>query len=202
MPGPIRPICLAAPRDKSISLPLVPGNRSLIRTITLFPVEINVTLTRVSQPQPLWAAVRASWSKRSPQAVRLPSKPAPYHDATPEAVAPTAGMARVGFAAGPRGFGLDPHAGIGNESANASHAAQGSLIDTVYGQPAAPGRRAGQRRRDLAFAFALALGLLALALAFAFGSAFFAFALTFGFALVFFFAGLAASGSALAPVMS
>ena len=64
---------LAAPRETSMTRPLWPGKRSLMRTTTLLPVESSVTRTFVPKAQVGWAAVRSSWSKRSPLDVRLPS---------------------------------------------------------------------------------------------------------------------------------
>ena len=43
-----------------------------MRTSTLRPVESRVTPTLVPKAKRSWAAVSASWSKRSPLAVRLP----------------------------------------------------------------------------------------------------------------------------------
>lgn len=72
VPGPIRPMRLAASRERSIARPLWAGKRSLTRTTTLLPVESSVTFTRVPKAQVGWAAVRSSWSKRSPLEVFLP----------------------------------------------------------------------------------------------------------------------------------
>lgn len=67
------------------------GKRSLMRTTTLLPVAVKVTFTRVPKAKLTWAAVRASWSKGSPLEVRFPSKPGPYHEATPSWTKPRGG---------------------------------------------------------------------------------------------------------------
>ena len=51
VPGPIRPMALAAPRERSIARPLWDGKRSLMRTTTLLPVAGKVTRTRVPKAQ-------------------------------------------------------------------------------------------------------------------------------------------------------
>ena len=51
VPGPMRPMAFAAPRERSMARPLCEGKRSLTRTTTLFPVAGKVTLTRVPNAQ-------------------------------------------------------------------------------------------------------------------------------------------------------
>jgi len=57
--------------------------RSLMRTMTDFFVFSSTTRTRVPNGRVGWQAVMAYMSKRSPLAVRWPSRTAPYHEATP-----------------------------------------------------------------------------------------------------------------------
>ena len=53
------------------------GPRSLMRTVTVAPVRAFVTSTRVPNGSVRCAAVSASGSNRSPEAVRLPASSAP-----------------------------------------------------------------------------------------------------------------------------
>src|SRR5690606_14506141 len=63
--------------------PLWNGPRSLIFTLTDFPVRWSVTVTTEPKGSVRWAAVMAFWSNRSPDAVFLPWNPGPYQDAPP-----------------------------------------------------------------------------------------------------------------------
>ena len=70
MSRPAIPSARAAPVDRSMQRPFTKGPRSLTRTVTLRPLECEVTVT--SEPNDLvrWAAVIALGFIRSPEAVR------------------------------------------------------------------------------------------------------------------------------------
>jgi len=59
------------------------GPQSLIRTRTARPLDRLVTFTTEPSGTTLEAAVISRAWKVSPEAVRRPSKPGPYHEATP-----------------------------------------------------------------------------------------------------------------------
>jgi hypothetical protein len=69
---PAIPSARAAPVDKSMQRPFTNGPRSLIRTVTLRPLECEVTVTREPNGLVRCAAVIAFKSIRSPDAVRPP----------------------------------------------------------------------------------------------------------------------------------
>src|SRR5213593_3501381 len=75
----------AAALDTSIIRPHTKGPRSVTRTTTERPLARLVTRTRVPSGNDGCAAVIARASKRSPLAVGLPWKSAPYQEATPTA---------------------------------------------------------------------------------------------------------------------
>ena len=70
---PSKPSTRAAPLDRSMHRPLTNGPRSFIRTVTLRPVEWDVTVTRDPNGLDRWAAVSAPGFIRSPDAVRPPA---------------------------------------------------------------------------------------------------------------------------------
>src|SRR5206468_3505288 len=69
---PEKPIARAAAGVRSITRPRTNGPRSLIRTITDWPLRRFVTRTRVPNGRDRWAAVIASLRTRSPDADRRP----------------------------------------------------------------------------------------------------------------------------------
>ncbi len=73
----------AAFLERSMTRPAAYGPRSLMTTRTFLPVSRRVTRTTVPNGRVLWAAVRFQGTNRSPDAVGLPRKPGPYHDALP-----------------------------------------------------------------------------------------------------------------------
>ncbi len=79
--------------------PRTNGPRSLMRTTTERPFARFVTRARVPSGSERCAAVKPSASNRSPLAVRLPSRLAPYHDAT-TICPPLAGGGGAGRGAG------------------------------------------------------------------------------------------------------
>src|SRR5690606_4197712 len=64
-----KPSSWAAAFDRSITLPLMNGPRSLIRTVTDLPLRWLVTTTLVPKGRVRWAAVIAAGFIRSPEAV-------------------------------------------------------------------------------------------------------------------------------------
>jgi len=86
-PLPRLAICLKAASDRSRILPATNGPRSLIRTTTVFPFSLLVTLTRVPNGRVLWAAVKAFLLNFSPLAVGKPWASLPYHEHIPSPTA-------------------------------------------------------------------------------------------------------------------
>lgn len=101
---PVHPIARAAPLDRSNVRPYLP-NPPVSFTLTLTDLSLWVTFTTVPNGRLLWAVVIAFWSKISPDAVRFPWNPGPYHEALPvpavagiqELTTPTANTANNTF---------------------------------------------------------------------------------------------------------
>src|ERR1700722_9574703 len=104
------PSSSAARLDRSKLRPRTCGPRSLIRTVTDFPVLGLVTITLDPIGKVLEAAVISSGSNTSPLAVRRPAISSPWYDALTEAV----GCARdCGGGGGGTGAGAGATAGGG-----------------------------------------------------------------------------------------
>src|SRR6187431_2659439 len=86
-PEPMKPSWPAAPFDRSSTRPLMNGPRSLMRTMTLRPLFLLVTLSLVPKGKVRWAAVIADGFMRSPDAV-LECRA--YHEARPHWLAAVA----------------------------------------------------------------------------------------------------------------
>src|SRR5947207_7435325 len=88
-PDPMKPSWVAAPRERSSMRPLTNGPRSLMRTTTLRPLFLLVTLSLVPNGKLRWAAVNAAGFMRSPEAVlecRAYQEARPHSAAAEEAV--------------------------------------------------------------------------------------------------------------------
>ena len=84
-PFDLMPSWSAATGETSRMRPATKGPRSLMRTVVVFPP--TWARTCVPNGSVLWAAVRACELKRSPLAVRAPSRPTPYQLQMPDSPA-------------------------------------------------------------------------------------------------------------------